>query len=403
MEYFHTNDGFILPVLFLLVSAYGTPVNETHAKILCRDDAFIDCKLADEAHNICAIRTLAAVKLCPKYCGFCTADGSTLPPPTGTTIDTCVDSGDLDCKQMNDTLHLCAKKDSPPTLLYCPKFCGLCMPSDGGNTKSASTTSVTSTALNCRDEIYIDCKLADDSHNICAERIPAAVKFCQKYCGYCTVYGSTLPTPMGTETCIDSGDIDCKEMNENLNICAMKDDPPTLLYCPKFCGLCTPSSGANESNHVTSTISNVFTSSQSSQTTQTKTTQMTSKSSTIQSTTTSPPPKTLPPTTTQCAVCSGPPFLCEKLFQPTACTPPNNYCINTITNKLDGTRTVNRACGDFNTCYREWYLGTSDEDKCRNFDATDQQFIDFRCTFCCISDNCNKPLRPLNSDLYKPV
>jgi hypothetical protein len=77
------------------------------------------------------------------------------------------------------------------------------------------------------------------------------------------VYGSTLPTPMGTETCIDSGDIDCKEMNENLNICAMKDAPPTLLYCPKFCGLCTPSSGANESNHVTSTISNVFTSSQS--------------------------------------------------------------------------------------------------------------------------------------------
>ena len=71
------------------------------------------------------------------------ADGSTLPPPTGTTVDTCVDSGDLDCKQMNDTLHLCEKKNSPPTLLYCPKFCGLCTPVVGGTTKSTSIASGT--------------------------------------------------------------------------------------------------------------------------------------------------------------------------------------------------------------------------------------------------------------------
>ncbi|XP_060567574.1 uncharacterized protein LOC132726286 [Ruditapes philippinarum] len=307
---------------------------------------------------------------------------------------------------MNDTLNICAKKDTPPPLLYCPKFCGLCTSPSKGNVTHHVTTTVSSGSSeitdggSCKDEIYMDCKLADDTHNICAERSLAAVKYCQKYCGFCSADGSTLPPPKGTtiDTCIDNGDIDCKQMNDTLNICAKKDTPPPLLYCPKFCGLCTPSDGGNTKSASTTSVTST-----GSQTTQTKTTQMTTKSSTIQSTTTSPPPKTLPPTTTQCAVCAGPQFLCEKLFTPTACTPPNNYCINTITNKLDGTRTVNRACGDFNTCYREWYLGTSDEDQCRNFDATDQQFIDFRCTFCCISDNCNKPLRPLNSDLYKPV
>ncbi|XP_053381712.1 uncharacterized protein LOC123541342 isoform X2 [Mercenaria mercenaria] len=41
---------------------------------------------------------------------------------------------------------------------------------------------------------------------------------------------------------------------------------------------------------------------------------------------------------TTCAVCAGPKFLCEKLYAPTPCPPPNNYCINTITNHKDGTK-----------------------------------------------------------------
>jgi hypothetical protein len=32
----------------------------------------------------------------------------------------------------------------------------------------------------------MDCKLADHTHNICAERSLAAVKYCQKYCGFCS-------------------------------------------------------------------------------------------------------------------------------------------------------------------------------------------------------------------------
>lgn len=98
------------------------------------------------------------------------ADGSThatLPPPTGVTADPCQDSGDLDCKQMNDTLNICAKTTSPPTLLYCPKYCGICKPA-------------------CADSPDVNCKQANDTNNICALRTLAAKHYCQKFCGYCS-------------------------------------------------------------------------------------------------------------------------------------------------------------------------------------------------------------------------
>ncbi|XP_060580582.1 uncharacterized protein LOC132737333 isoform X1 [Ruditapes philippinarum] len=122
-----------------------------------------------------------------------------------------------------------------------------------------------------------------------------------------------------------------------------------------------------------------------------------------QTSTTSKQPWTKPPVTTMCAVCSGPKFLCEKLFAHTPCSPPNNYCINKIINHLDGTKTVERSCGNFSTCYREWYLGSSDSDTCRAFHEDDPLYLDFECTYCCVSDNCNFPLHPSGDTLYKDV
>ncbi|WAR30996.1 hypothetical protein MAR_033538, partial [Mya arenaria] len=95
-----------------------------------------------------------------------------------------------------------------------------------------------------------------------------------------------------------------------------------------------------------------------------------------------------------CHVCTGPLVICENLHRPQACDPPNNYCINHIVNHNDG-------CGNFDTCYREWWQGTSDEDKCEDL-STNNQKLDFQCTFCCVSDNCNIPVRPAESTLYKP-
>ncbi|XP_045182702.2 uncharacterized protein LOC123541342 isoform X1 [Mercenaria mercenaria] len=70
----------------------------------------------------------------------------------------------------------------------------------------------------------------------------------------------------------------------------------------------------------------------------TTTTLKTTTTRRTRATTTIKLPKTLPPVTTTCAVCAGPKFLCEKLYAPTPCPPPNNYCINTITNHKDGTK-----------------------------------------------------------------
>ncbi|XP_053386602.1 hepatitis A virus cellular receptor 1-like [Mercenaria mercenaria] len=132
-------------------------------------------------------------------------------------------------------------------------------------------------------------------------------------------------------------------------------------------------------------------------------TKLPSVTSVLPSVSTNPPPKTLPPVSTVCAVCSGPAFLCEKLYAPTECHPPNNYCINTIVNHKDGSKSVNRTCGNFDTCYREWFLGSSDNDKCRKLSASDEQRLDFQCTFCCVEDNCNTPLHPSDRTLYKPT
>ncbi|XP_060555370.1 mucin-2-like [Ruditapes philippinarum] len=120
-------------------------------------------------------------------------------------------------------------------------------------------------------------------------------------------------------------------------------------------------------------------------------------------TTTQKQPHTPTPAAVTCNVCAGPEFLCEKLFAPQTCSPPNNYCINKLTNHIDGTRMVTRHCGNFDTCYREWFLGSSDSDKCRNFEDNNIITLDFDCTYCCTSDNCNKPIKPLDKDLYKDL
>lgn len=97
------------------------------------------------------------------------ADGSpvtTLTPPTGTTLDPCRDNPDIDCRGMNATLKICSMPTSPPTIMYCPRFCGLCTPV-------------------CADSPDVDCKLANDTQNICALGTLAATNYCAKFCGYC--------------------------------------------------------------------------------------------------------------------------------------------------------------------------------------------------------------------------
>ncbi|XP_052225453.1 MAM and LDL-receptor class A domain-containing protein 1-like isoform X1 [Dreissena polymorpha] len=119
------------------------------------------------------------------------------------------------------------------------------------------------------------------------------------------------------------------------------------------------------------------------------------------STTSDRPPFQLGTESTKCHQCTGPIQICEQIHFSKPCLYPNNYCINHITNHLDGTRTVNRTCGNLDTCYRDWYLNTADADECDV--VKNNQHVDFKCTFCCINNDCNVPLRPAENHLYKPI
>ena len=119
---------------------------------------------------------------------------------------------------------------------------------------------------------------------------------------------------------------------------------------------------------------------------------------------------------TYCSQCAGPEILCEKLYATVKCPRDKPYCINKIVNNQDGTRSVWRGCGDFDQqCYKDWYLGTSDIDKCRLYDENNFVTLKFDCTFCCYKrdsngnpipsvesdDPCNVPLKPSASYLFK--
>jgi len=106
----------------------------------------------------------------------------------------------------------------------------------------------------------------------------------------------------------------------------------------------------------------------------------------------------------QCHVCDPnlPPELCELVTVETTCTAPNNFCFTFVDNHADGSKTVQRSCGNFQRAWTEWWQGTSDDDKCRErIDITNT--IDFVCTFACEKDNCNqsgRSLRPDDDALY---
>ena len=100
----------------------------------------------------------------------------------------------------------------------------------------------------------------------------------------------------------------------------------------------------------------------------------------------------------QCQQCTGPAQICEQIHFPTTCKWPNNVCGMHITNHLDGTKTVIRGCASNEYSYREWYLGTSDEDKCDVI--KNNQHVDFQCSFACTKKDCNSGLRPPEDSLW---
>jgi hypothetical protein len=111
----------------------------------------------------------------------------------------------------------------------------------------------------------------------------------------------------------------------------------------------------------------------------------------------------------QCHQCSGPQQICEQIHSSKPCPWPNNACGIYIKNNLDGTRAVTRGCISQDAAWRDWWQGTSDEDKCDVI--KNNVHVDFSCTFACKGADCNKgggspgnaaALRPTDDTLWRP-
>jgi hypothetical protein len=103
----------------------------------------------------------------------------------------------------------------------------------------------------------------------------------------------------------------------------------------------------------------------------------------------------------KCRSCvAGMEDICERVHEEITCAAPNNWCITFVDNQADGSKNVSRGCGNFDRVWREWYEGTSDDDKCRERIDLTNTFA-FSCTFGCGADNCNDNLRPADDTLYQ--
>lgn len=60
-------------------------------------------------------------------------------------------------------------------------------------------------------------------------------------------------------------------------------------------------------------------------------------------------------------------------------------------------------CGTHEECFRDWWRGSSDNDKCTGYDDTQTVNNAIHCVFCCDKNLCNEPTVPLKDDLYKPT
>ncbi|KAK3795251.1 hypothetical protein RRG08_055814 [Elysia crispata] len=64
-------------------------------------------------------------------------------------------------------------------------------------------------------------------------------------------------------------------------------------------------------------------------------------------------------------------------------------------------RFIVKRCVNEATCYNDWFILSSDQNDCLNFDPR-LPADNLDCHFCCVSDNCNTGTKPADSSLYNP-
>lgn len=92
--------------------------------------------------------------------------------------------------------------------------------------------------------------------------------------------------------------------------------------------------------------------------------------------------------------------VCDVIYEETQCAYPTNYCMNVISNKNDGTKTVERKCSPFEDVVKQWWMATSDEQVCQDYIPDRVVNSEFVCSFACTEDKCNLDQKPPKETLW---
>nr|XP_034319194.1 uncharacterized protein LOC105345443 isoform X1 [Crassostrea gigas] len=84
------------------------------------------------------------------------------------------------------------------------------------------------------------------------------------------------------------------------------------------------------------------------------------------------------------------------------CNTGTEYCMNTLRQGGDGSRTITRRCVSENECFDKWWIVTADDPKClsKQNTPTGKAGEPIECNFCCKGAGCNRLMRIPDSQLY---
>ncbi|KAK3720935.1 hypothetical protein RRG08_047501 [Elysia crispata] len=96
----------------------------------------------------------------------------------------------------------------------------------------------------------------------------------------------------------------------------------------------------------------------------------------------------------------GPGDLLLGMSQP--CPANHNFCMNDIYEKAGDGKTIYKRCVDEAECKNKWFKESSDSPECTEYNPRGSVTSDLTCHFCCTSDGCNIPTKPVESTLWTP-
>lgn len=83
------------------------------------------------------------------------------------------------------------------------------------------------------------------------------------------------------------------------------------------------------------------------------------------------------------------------------CSDEAPYCLNSLTNYVNGKTEVEKVCASAGECY--WMPRESSSFYCRTYSSSHKYFADFMCSYCCTGELCNRDTVASPDSPYLPT